>query len=268
MTETNDIVPPYLYHYTSVDSLAKILETGNIRFTQVDKLNDPVEGYISVHEATLNLKIPMKCAYCSCWSPNSHESVAMWQNYANYEGVRIKLPFDMFSPNGKVYICPMSNLKMRNFLYLATDIPPIIVGATNEPHGIINRIYGPAKVLYVDASEVDDGSIITLQTPYQETNDFYVFPARKVLRKVNHWEHEQEYRYFLSPISMIKGPGNKLQETLGPSINWPEFLDIPIYKTIEEVVLGPKMTQNKQLETINLLKTYGINNVYKSGIIL
>jgi hypothetical protein len=34
----------YLYHYTTVESLYKIIESGAFRFSRIDKVNDPVEG--------------------------------------------------------------------------------------------------------------------------------------------------------------------------------------------------------------------------------
>lgn len=38
------MIPKYLYHYTNVDSLLKILQSQTIRFTRLDLLNDPYEG--------------------------------------------------------------------------------------------------------------------------------------------------------------------------------------------------------------------------------
>ena len=36
--------PRYLFHYTSIDNLCLILKTRAIRFTRLDKVNDPEEA--------------------------------------------------------------------------------------------------------------------------------------------------------------------------------------------------------------------------------
>ena len=268
MIEANDVVPPYLYHYSGYGGLKGIVENKTIRFTRVNTLNDPVEGYITVNGEN-TIRIPMNCCYCSCWSSVSHESVAMWLNYADQgRGVRIKLSYDMFVPEtGKMYICQFPNLRVRNCLYPATDIDAKMIGKDDGIYGRIDRVYGPAKVIYASESEVDDGTVKTLDYPINNENVFYVFPGRKILRKINHWDYEREYRYFLAPFPMITGPGFAM-EKLERDVDWPEYIDIPIYKQIEEVVIGPKASFEQENDISRYLMAKGISNVYKSKVLL
>lgn len=74
-----------LYHYTSIEKLALILQNKTLRFNRIDKVNDPqASEYYQV-------KLPGKRFYVSCWTKNAEESIPMWQLYAGAaEGVRIE----------------------------------------------------------------------------------------------------------------------------------------------------------------------------------
>ncbi len=77
-----------LYHYTNVDSLLKIFSTGTLKFSRIDKVNDPYE------------KIPLqyddlhKSVYISCFSNYIKESIPLWKIYTQRGlGVRVDLFF-------------------------------------------------------------------------------------------------------------------------------------------------------------------------------
>ena len=83
----------YLYHYTTVQALAAILNSGNIRFKRLDLVNDPEECEIKI-EGFEHIK---RLIYVSSWTDNVEETLPMWKMYTNnYEGVRIGLPINMF----------------------------------------------------------------------------------------------------------------------------------------------------------------------------
>ncbi|QES90344.1 hypothetical protein [Rhizosphaericola mali] len=81
-----------IFHYTSIDTLARILDSQSIRFNRLDKLDDMEEGsgipdYIR------------SWVFTSCWTESSEENIALWKMYADRyvgKGVRIALPRDMF----------------------------------------------------------------------------------------------------------------------------------------------------------------------------
>ena len=79
--------PQYLYHYTSLNTLALILTNKSICFSTLLNVDDVEEA------ETSDLGLFGKYVYVSCWTDEASESIAMWQMYTpNMHGVRIKLP--------------------------------------------------------------------------------------------------------------------------------------------------------------------------------
>lgn len=83
--------PAALFHYTSLSSFALILKNRTIRFSRLDRLDDPQES------RTADSRNLVKTRFASCWTACSDESIPMWREYAGVEcGVRIELPVDPF----------------------------------------------------------------------------------------------------------------------------------------------------------------------------
>ncbi len=76
-----------IYHYTSVESLALILKTRNLRFSRLDGVDD-------VGEAQTHAGIDFgKFFFVSCWTQQAEESIPQWSMYSNeMQGVRLELP--------------------------------------------------------------------------------------------------------------------------------------------------------------------------------
>ena len=76
----------YLYHYTSLETLALILKNRTIRFNSLDKMDDLQEN------ETADLKNIGQFFYISSWTEDAAESIPMWNIYASLNsGIRIKL---------------------------------------------------------------------------------------------------------------------------------------------------------------------------------
>lgn len=84
----------YLYHYTSIETLALILKNRTIRFNSLDKMDDLQE------QKTADLQNIGQFCYISSWTDDDTESIPMWNMYASLNlGVRIKLrknPFKVY----------------------------------------------------------------------------------------------------------------------------------------------------------------------------
>lgn len=84
----------YLYHYTSIETLALILKYHTIRFNSLEKMDDLQE------QQTADIKNIGQFCYISSWTDDSTESIPMWNMYASLNlGVRIKLrknPFKVY----------------------------------------------------------------------------------------------------------------------------------------------------------------------------
>ena len=92
-----------IYHYTSVDTLEKILRTKTIRFNRLDCVDDVQECSVSRYA---------KYVFISCWTESEEENIPLWKMYTNdvTQGVRISLPKNMFK---KYPVSPDKHLKSR-----------------------------------------------------------------------------------------------------------------------------------------------------------
>lgn len=83
-----------IHHYTSVQSLALVLESKKIRFNRIDSLDDikEIDGLPDRFKKT---------TFVSCWTEDDQENISLWSLYTQMKGVRISLPQDMFN---KYYI--------------------------------------------------------------------------------------------------------------------------------------------------------------------
>ena len=83
----------FIYHYTSIETLALILKNKNIRFNSIKNVDDINETEFS-DENGLNFS---HHTLISCWTDNEDENLAFWNMYTpNMQGVRIKLPRSIF----------------------------------------------------------------------------------------------------------------------------------------------------------------------------
>lgn len=81
----------YLYHYTTVESLAMILSTKTFRFTALSDLDDLQEG------KTEDISDIGRTIFVCCWTDDSMESIPMWNMYSKMEaGIRIKAVKHLF----------------------------------------------------------------------------------------------------------------------------------------------------------------------------
>jgi len=154
-----------LSHYTSIDTLALILESKKIRFTRLDQLDDFYEVGI------YNSHVP-KHYYVSCWTRSETESVPQWAMYgANKRGVILKLD--------------------TNFIDLSPEGYPILL-ENNEyviPNVVTKNEAFPVKYLEIEelkyqAKEVHQINDLGGINVYGNFGDI----------KSNHWEFQREYR--------------------------------------------------------------------------
>lgn len=114
-----------LYHYTSINNFALILKTHKIKFSRLDKVNDPTEGLVNDF---YNLS---PYAFISSWTSRKEEDLALWNMYTpNMRGVRIELELPLFNSNS---IDDIEDLIFSNKEFLNEEKGYIIIGGKNEP---------------------------------------------------------------------------------------------------------------------------------------
>lgn len=141
------MLPKYLYHYTSIETLKKIIETRTIKFTRLDKLNDPKEGIIAFDKEQIEFQ--KRVVYCSCFSTEEN-NISMWYIYTKMKGARIKFKSNLFGEfNGlkehTIGFIPYSSLNVP----IGNEIND---GQVNQKF-LIKSINGPIKMIYHENEE-------------------------------------------------------------------------------------------------------------------
>lgn len=91
MAQSENTTPQYLYHYTSIDTLALILKNRSIRFNSLDRMDDLQE------KESKDVKNIGQFVYVSAWTSEEQESIPMWNMYSSMNaGVRIRLERNPF----------------------------------------------------------------------------------------------------------------------------------------------------------------------------
>ncbi|MFP5040615.1 hypothetical protein [Parasediminibacterium sp. JCM 36343] len=163
-------MPAVLFHYTSINNLALILNSKSIRFGRLDKVNDPTEGQSE------DFKTLAPYIFISCWTENAEENLPFWNMYTpQMRGVRIELPLPIFNSYkiGQNY-----NLLVSEEEYDDNINNFFIFPGKNEPD----------RIEYTDNIDKLKPKIITEKG--LRIRDL-------ALHKRGIWEIEQEFRYRL-----------------------------------------------------------------------
>ncbi len=141
--------PEFLYHYTSVNNLALILQNKTIKFSCLETLNDLTEGMTSDVEGM------GQYVFVSCWNATPEEHIPLWNLYArNMTGVRILLPADPFVRYGTVdlsdtrgskrfvnSIVPSKEIIGKHYMVFPTSFKLHKIIYTNDDHLLRPKIY-------------------------------------------------------------------------------------------------------------------------------
>lgn len=249
------MIPKYLYQYTQLDSLFKILENKTIRFTRLDLLNDPAEADIVFNNERLNSTSAKQSIYTSCFSDESNENVAMWYMYSNMKGVRIKIQSNIFGD--------FSGLEETVGGY----IPVIKIDEIEFNENVkIKKIYGPAKVEYVnDYTEISKGSVDITKTIGVDGEEFDMLDIniRELgTNKLASWSYEKEWRYLLHPFVAIHENIELFKNVLPFSVfdgDKPKYIDIGIKSDILEIMTAPEMSSEDKSKLHDFLDNNHIN---------
>lgn len=225
-----------IYHYTSIDTLALILESRKIRFTRLDYLDD-------LQEYSLFKSFPIHYStYVSCWTEDDRENIALWKMYtSDMHGVRIGMKHD------KIKLPDYKNpetIKYDDFTIIPID-------------GI--RPYFQ-KVQYLDDEELIEMISQNVQK-IGSTTEIGKNGEGVGYHKSKYWEFQNESRFIILAISETEGFKTGAMKMLNGQDNGREFLDIPFLTDAFndlEITLGPKCTYAEELKVKALLKAYNV----------
>lgn len=236
------MIPKYLYHYTSVENFKLIIKNQTIRFKRIDLLNDPLEANL---KSFTNFR---KFVFTSSWTANEIDEIPMWKMYCNLEGVRFRMPIDLFTNEKGLQIEKDEdsfNLisELENPYYL--DVKQL----KEEKKFKVNKIIGPAKIIYdQNFNDLENSTIKSEYTKNKETENFIMNEINfrlMGLKKSNFWQFENEYRFRILPFDKIKGSETVLNSNI---INMKsEYIDIKFNQSALgniEILFGPKTNDN------------------------
>ncbi|KZL11348.1 hypothetical protein [Pseudovibrio sp. Ad26] len=225
----------FIYHYTSVQSLACILKYQTLRFSRLDCLNDPEEG------ATVTFDNAAKQVYCSSWTSLSDDTIPMWRMYSGFDGVRLGLPAQMFKVNGDIVVTsqepdyPVKSSKLDTGITVTAQN-----SVTGEQADVyLDQMLGPDEIRYkLDGSRA---LAVVHANSYGEERDFHNY--KKIgLFKAHHWKFENEVRFRLvQKLNTVLPPD--LARQVRDDISYEEkAVHIPLKDNIldhAQILLGP-----------------------------
>lgn len=260
------MIPKYVYHYTSIDTLKAILTSHKIRFTRLDLLNDPYEGDFTYPEFSHSQGEKRRLIYCSCWNCDENESVSLWHIYTSMCGARIKLKSSVFAD--KMYL-----EEQESGFVPVSDIPHIDIsfGALGQAMETVSikKVYGPLKIHYVDTFEDTYTNVVGSSKARPGTDQeftMYNVDLRELgNKKVNHWEYEHEWRFKLVPFKAIGG-SKQVMDT-DSNIVSPKYVDVTFMGEIEEILLGPNVSAETRADLKTFLNEKGLTIQVKDSSI-
>lgn len=257
-----------IYHYTSLETLAKILQTKTIRFNRLDCVDDLAECGVSQYA---------KYVFVSCWTESAEENIALWKMYTSdiSQGVRISLPKDMFktypilkdphlNTKLKYSLIPSEIEKNANYQVLPVDL------ATDNINEIFYR-----HIEYVRNPRLAVGAI-----RHQDFGKYGLGITLDVNRlgrfKEKCWEFQQEVRFALTifpfnPLKLVyrKDARDIITSSLEQKLDLPfsEYylhLKDDIFEQLE-ITLSPNISVESKQRVNALVNDYAPNALIRNS---
>lgn len=260
------------YHYTSIETLALILENRSICFNNLLNVDDIEEA------ETRDMGNFGRYVYVSCWTECEKESISLWNLYTpNMEGVRIKLkefPFKKYSfKKGEYYLKEDIDTYINIEKYYNENRGSIVANQPTlkkiEYTDIEGKIYpevrneshvGAVKE-FLDCNELKDLQKYNIKVSYS-------FEEIGIYKRLE-WAFQQEWRYLIiaSPMGVKDLEAHTFEkqkefirrieskETLPAYSRLFLELDGGVLEDIE-IVLGPKMNMAQRIMVRALVEKY------------
>lgn len=227
-----------IFHYTSIKNLALILKGKKMRFTRLDKVNDPYDGIVNDYSSS------QKLVYVSCFTKREDDSFPMWAMYTNnMDGVRIKFNQNLF---GEIETSFWGGFPSRE--------RKIKISKSEE----IRSIFGPILIEYKESLEEASNLEILSKGPR-----FQMFlPLHIGSYKMDDWSFEEEVRYkVLSFNAMIidEIEGSKMEKVNEYIFNDTEWILLDLSETAlknAEILLGPNTEEADEIIVKALVERY------------
>lgn len=268
----------YLYHYTSIETLALILANKTICFNNLLNVDDNEEA------ETFDMGKFGRFVYVSCWTSDEQESIPLWNLYTpNMHGVRIRLPkfpFKKYSYNKDEYFFKehvetyinIEKIYNENKVSIASTQPELIeiqyTDNIEKLYPIVRNVTSEEKFQqYLNDENIENGKL-DLSYSFAEIGKY----------KRKEWSFQKEWRYIYSVapmglkeanpptidkhIELIKRIENK--EYNPPYSRMFLELDDNVLNNVE-ILCGPRMNDAEKVIVKALLKEYCPKGIYKES---
>lgn len=267
-----------LFHYTTIDTLALILNSKSIKFSRLDQLDDKTEAEPF---AEFN---PLQYIFSASFTDDPVESIPMWKMYANMEtGIRIEFDSDtLINPTLKKIVIP-------NNEHEYTEFPPVIYTALNADD-VLNSDYALAywntndedsidqciklkSISYINDFKDKYKSLITIVTTVENgkiTRNIQYNPTDFGFYKSEYWAFQKEVRLLIYAVPFAKNNEeiNKIVANKRPLSS--TFLLVPLAdKCLQnlKITLSPKVSDASRLIVKALVDKYPHVNVSDSCLL-
>ncbi|WP_158091372.1 DUF2971 domain-containing protein [Tenacibaculum holothuriorum] len=251
------MIPEEIYHYTSINSLAYILNYKTLRFTILSNLNDPLEG------KTEDVEYCEKLVYSSSWSISEKDTIPMWKLYTDLKGVRLKInPKNLFADSTEIR---EENYGLHNKYFVSTLNRPLSlkvksIDGLNVRYEASDKIFGPDKVKYIEEGEEYPSVITRLEEGMQGGK---LELHRVGLAKNKNWKFENEIRFripFQTDIITMNGMTPK--EFVSIYEFESSFYDVDINPKVfetAEIMLAPLCEKSDEIIVNSLIQEFAPN---------
>jgi hypothetical protein len=237
-----------LYHYTTIDILALIVENKTLRFNSLLNVDDQDEGETSDNGSF------KEHIFVSCWTDDSVENIALWNMYAkNMKGIRLGVD------SSKIIFIPKETVQIPVY-HIVENVKP--------------QNKNTAFIIWYDTNS--RGSLDTTIKVKYDLDKKYPFVLKKsevmvqynfedlACRKRKEWMFQSEVRCVLFGASTINFKKNYSYQSIINSITSKEnidcgFVDLCLEESFFqniEVLLGPSSTESDNIICKSLLNQY------------
>ncbi|GAB5392604.1 MAG: DUF2971 domain-containing protein [Alteromonas macleodii] len=258
------------HHYTTIETLALILNSKKIRFNRLTNVDDIQE---SKNYGKYDLS---RFIYISCWTLNDEESIPLWKMYtSDMKGVRITFnddPFHIRRPNP-------SEMPGLNISVTGDTLTPIPLNQMMSdqyfimPSFLTKEHFGKAVEYVDDVTGIYENAVDLKVNPDGTANMSIPSAGDLAIHKNKVWAFQEEFRYNLLAFPPPLGgfSTQNIPEISNTAINAiyrgiapeTEFIDVDICPeklSCLTITLGPLCSFADELLVKALLEKYSPNS--------
>ncbi|MFY8352240.1 DUF2971 domain-containing protein [Pseudoalteromonas sp. SSM20] len=183
-----------LHHYTTLETLALILESKKIRFNRLTNVDDVQE---SENFGRYDLS---PFIYISCWTLSPEESIPLWKMYtSNMKGVRITFDGDPFHyRKPEVSDLPELNIELDENLLSPLTFKQMMSPSYFILPSFLSKDQFGKKVEYVDdVTGIYENSVAIQVEPDGKAHMTMPGAGNVAIHKNKIWKFQEEFRYSL-----------------------------------------------------------------------